>query len=38
MIDIYKQVLVGQYELPSGDKKANLAADEDIRKAAAREG
>ena len=35
MIDIYKQVLVGQYELPSGDKKANLAADEDIRKAAA---
>lgn len=37
MIDIYKQVLVGQYELPSGDKKANLAADEDIRKAAAEE-
>ena len=36
MIDIYKQVLVGQYELPSGDKKANLAADEDIRKLAAR--
>ena len=35
MIDIYKQVLVGQYELPSGDKKANLAADEDIRRAAA---
>ena len=35
MIDIYKQVLVGQYELPSGDKKANLAADEDIREAAA---
>ena len=35
MIDIYKQVLVGQYELPAGDKKANLAADEDIRKAAA---
>lgn len=35
MIDIYKQVLVGQYELPSGDKKANLAADEDIRKVAA---
>ena len=35
MIDIYKQVLVGQYELPSGDKKANLAADEDSRKAAA---
>lgn len=35
MIDIYKQVLVGQYELPSGDKKANLAADEDIRKAVA---
>ena len=36
MIDIYKQVLVGQYELPTGDKKANLAADEDIRKLAAR--
>ena len=36
MIDIYKQVLVGQYELPSGDKKANLAADEDIRKLAAK--
>ena len=35
MIDIYKQVLVGQYELPAGDKKANLAADEDIRRAAA---
>ena len=34
MIDIYKQVLVGQYELPSGDRKANLAADEDIRRAA----
>ena len=36
MIDIYKQVLVGQYELPTGDKKANLAADEDIRKLAAK--
>ncbi len=35
MIDIYKQVLVGQYELPSGDKQSNLAADEDIRRAAA---
>lgn len=35
MIDIYKQVLVGQYELPSGEKQANLAADEDIRRAAA---
>ncbi len=34
MIDIYKQVLVGQYPLPGSDVK-NLLDDEDIRKAAA---
>ena len=34
MIDIYKQVLVGQYPLPKGDGE-NLLDDEDIRKAAA---
>ena len=33
MIDIYKQVLVGQYPLPSNDE-GNLLDDEDIRKAA----
>ncbi|WP_026513666.1 ABC transporter ATP-binding protein [Butyrivibrio sp. LB2008] len=33
MIDIYKQVLVGQYPLPSSDT-SNLLDDEDIRKAA----
>lgn len=35
MIDIYKQVLVGQYPLPSSDVK-NLLDDEDIRNAAAK--
>ena len=35
MIDIYKQVLVGQYPLPSGDE-GNLLDDEDIRNAAAK--
>ena len=34
MIDIYKQVLVGQYPLPGSDVK-NLLDDEDIRSAAA---
>ncbi|MBQ3798241.1 MAG: ABC transporter ATP-binding protein [Butyrivibrio sp.] len=34
MIDIYKQVLVGQYPLPSSDVE-NLLDDEDIRSAAA---
>ncbi|MCR5558189.1 MAG: ABC transporter ATP-binding protein [Butyrivibrio sp.] len=34
MIDIYKQVLVGQYPLPSSDVE-NLLDDEDIRKRAA---
>ena len=34
MIDIYKQVLVGQYPLPKSDTE-NLLDDEDIRKAAA---
>ncbi len=34
MIDIYKQVLVGQYPLPKGEGE-NLLDDEDIRKAAA---
>ncbi len=34
MIDIYKQVLVGQYPLPSSDVE-NLLDDEEIRKAAA---
>ncbi|RKM57824.1 ABC transporter ATP-binding protein [Butyrivibrio sp. CB08] len=34
MIDIYKQVLVGQYPLPKSDVE-NLLDDEDIRKAAA---
>ena len=34
MIDIYKQVLVGQYPLPGSDVK-NLLDDEDIRNAAA---
>ncbi len=34
MIDIYKQVLVGQYPLPQSDVK-NLLDDEDIREAAA---
>ena len=34
MIDIYKQVLVGQYPLPSSDVE-NLLDDEDIRNAAA---
>lgn len=34
MIDIYKQVLVGQYPLPKSDTQ-NLLDDEDIRKAAA---
>ena len=33
MIDIYKQVLVGQYELPSSEGE-NLLDDDDIRKAA----
>ena len=33
MIDIYKQVLVGQYPLPSSDT-SNLLDDADIRKAA----
>jgi teichoic acid transport system ATP-binding protein len=35
MIDIYKQVLVGQYPLPSSDVK-NLLDDDDIREAAAK--
>jgi teichoic acid transport system ATP-binding protein len=35
MIDIYKQVLVGQYPLPTSDTK-NLLDDEDIRDAAAK--
>ena len=35
MIDIYKQVLVGQYPLPSSDVE-NLLDDEEIRKAAAK--
>ena len=35
MIDIYKQVLVGQYPLPKGDGE-NLLDDEDIRNAAAK--
>ena len=35
MIDIYKQVLVGQYPLPGGDVK-NLLDDEEIREAAAK--
>ena len=34
MIDIYKQVLVGQYPLPKGEGE-NLLDDEEIRKAAA---
>ncbi|MBE5823659.1 MAG: ABC transporter ATP-binding protein [Butyrivibrio sp.] len=35
MIDIYKQVLVGQYPLPKGEGE-NLLDDEDIRNAAAK--
>ena len=35
MIDIYKQVLVGQYPLPNSDVE-NLLDDEDIRQAAAK--
>ena len=35
MIDIYKQVLVGQYPLPSSDGE-NLLYDDDIREAAAK--
>ena len=35
MIDIYKQVLVGQYPLPSAGDTANLLDDEQIREAAA---
>ncbi|MBE5829966.1 MAG: ABC transporter ATP-binding protein [Butyrivibrio sp.] len=35
MIDIYKQVLVGQYPLPKGEGE-NLLDDEEIRKAAAK--
>ncbi len=35
MIDIYKQVLVGQYPLPSSDVK-NLLDDDEIREAAAK--
>jgi teichoic acid transport system ATP-binding protein len=33
MIDDYKRVLVGQYELPAGKGEGNLANDEDIREA-----
>ena len=34
MIDVYKQVLVGQYEVPEDGDHANLLHDEEIRKAA----
>ena len=36
MIDIYKQVLVGQYPLPSAGDVKNLLDDDDIRDAAAK--
>ncbi|WP_022766543.1 ABC transporter ATP-binding protein [Butyrivibrio sp. XPD2006] len=36
MIDIYKQVLVGQYPLPSAGDTENLLDDEQIREAAAK--
>ena len=36
MIDIYKQVLVGQYPLPSAGDAENLLDDEQIREAAAK--
>ena len=36
MIDIYKQVLVGQYPLPSAGDTQNLLDDEQIREAAAK--
>ncbi|WP_029232772.1 ABC transporter ATP-binding protein [Butyrivibrio sp. VCB2006] len=36
MIDIYKQVLVGQYPLPTGGDVENLLDDEQIRDAAAK--
>ena len=32
MIDTYKQVLVGQYQLPESSSEGNLLEDEDIRK------
>lgn len=35
MIDIYKQVLVGQYEIPDDSEHTNLLQDEDIREKAA---
>lgn len=35
MIDTYKQVLVGQYQLPESSSEGNLLEDEDIRKLAA---
>lgn len=35
MIDAYKRVLVGQYEVPEDTEHANLLHDEDIRKKAA---
>ena len=34
MIDTYKQVLVGQYQLPESSSEGNLLEDEDIRKLA----
>lgn len=36
MIDTYKQVLVGQYEIPDETEHTNLLHDEDIREKAAR--
>ena len=35
MIDTYKRVLVGQYEMPETDGKGGLLQDQDIRDAAA---
>ena len=35
MIDVYKQVLVGQYEIPDDTENNNLLDDEEIRKKAA---
>ena len=37
MIDTYKQVLVGQYQLPEPSSEGNLLEDEDIRKLASRQ-